>query len=129
MQHGFALGKVLVVAALAGSLAGCTFHRHAEKYHGTLGPRGVSCEYQQTSVWALHFLWNLALIGDANVDGAVDKFTQEAARRGATRVEITQTDKFVYWFLFPPLTFVVHPVNTTIEGTVDGTVGPAGSTR
>jgi hypothetical protein len=129
MRHGIMVVRALRSALLFASLTGCVFHRHAEKYHGALGPRGVPCEYQQSSVWALHFVWNVALIGDANLESAVDQFTAEAARRGATRIDVTYTDKYVYWFLFPPLTFLVHPVDTTVEGTVEGTVGPTGNTH
>ena len=40
-------------------------------------------------------------------------------RRGAGRTRITQTSSFTYWFILPPISFFVYPVNTTVEGTIE----------
>lgn len=102
---------------------GCSFHSHADKFNDIVGMRGEPVEYQQTTTWALHALWIFPLIGDARIENAVNEFSSEASKRGATRTNIEETASFTYWFVFPPFSFFVHPVNTTVGGNVEGTAG------
>jgi hypothetical protein len=102
-------------------LSACSFHTHADKFNGVPGTNGEPVEYQQTNTWAFHALWILPLIGDASIENAVYEFSHEAKRRGATRINIEETSSLTYWFIFPPISFLVHPVNTTIGGNVEGT--------
>lgn len=102
-------------------LSGCASHTHASKFNGVAGIRGEPVEYQQTNTWAIHALWIYPLIGDASIENTVNEFSLEAKKHGATRINIEETSSFTYWFIFPPFSFVVHPVNTTIGGNVEGT--------
>ncbi len=107
---------LLLSAAMAPS---CTFHSHATEMNGVTGMRGVPVEYQTTTSWALHGLFVFPLIGNGAKDKVIDEFTQEAAARGASRTRITQTGGLTYWFLLPPLSFFIHPVQTTVEGDIE----------
>jgi len=60
------------------------------------------------------------LAGDASIENAVNEFSSEASKRGATRINIEETSSFTYWFIFPPFSFFIHPVNATISGDVEG---------
>lgn len=112
--------KTLFSAALGSLLlSACTTHSVATEFHGVAGVRGVPVEYQTTSAWALHGLFVFPLIGDARKSSVIDAFAEEAAARGASRQRIAQTSSFTYWFIFPPLSFFIHPVNTTIEGDIE----------
>lgn len=102
-------------------LANCSFHTHAYKYNGIPGINGEPVEYQQTSTWALHALWIFPLIGDASLENSVNEFSSEARKRGAKRINIDDTSSLTYWFIFPPFSFFVHPVNSTISGNVEHT--------
>jgi len=104
-------------------LSGCSLHTHADKFNGVAGIRGEPVEYQQTNTWALHALWIFPLAGDASIENAVNEFSSEASKRGATRINIEETSSFTYWFIFPPFSFFIHPVNATISGNVEGTTG------
>lgn len=104
-------------------LSGCSFHTHANKLNGVTGINGEPVEYQQTSTWALHALWKYPLAGDASIENSVSEFSLEARKRGATRINIEETSSFTYWFVYPPFSFLIHPVNTTIGGNVEGTTG------
>jgi len=108
-----------LAAAAALSLSACTFHSVQTDMNGVDGIRGVPVEYQTTSTWALHGLWLFPLTGDARKNTVIDEFTEEAAARGASRQRIVQTSSFTYWFILPPISFFVHPVNTTVEGDVE----------
>jgi type IV pilus biogenesis protein CpaD/CtpE len=114
--------KVLLAAALL-SLASCaTTHTHSANYNGVPGLRGEAVEYQSTTKYAMHFLFVFGVFGDASQTASVDAFTEEASSRGAKRVHITQTESTTYWYIFPPLSFFIHPVAYTVYGEVEGTV-------
>ena len=117
------LPPLLLLLAL---LSGCTSHSQVTDFHGVDGIRGVPIEYQMTTTWALHGLFVIPLIGDASTGPVVEAFTEEAAARGSERVRIVGTSSSVYWWVFPPISFFVHPVSTTVEGDVEVAPG-AGS--
>ena len=105
-------------------LASCTTtHTHSVAYNGVPGIRGEPVEFQSTTRYALHLLFIFGVLGDASQDATVDAFTKEASGRGAKRVQITQYDSSTYWYIFPPISFFVHPVATTVYGEVEGTTG------
>jgi hypothetical protein len=111
----------LLVPFLLAFLPACVSHSHITKFNGVDGIRGEPIEYQTTTSSAFHFLFIFGLFGDASKDHTIDEFTKEASARGATRVRITQTSNSTYWYIFPPLSFIFHPVQQTVEGEVEGT--------
>jgi hypothetical protein len=68
--------------------------------------RGETAEYQRTSVYAMHLLFFIPLLGDASIEHAVKEFTAEASARNAKRVNIEETDTYYYWWVFPPFSLL-----------------------
>jgi hypothetical protein len=106
------------------SLGGCTTHSHCTAWSGVLDIRGVPAEYQQTTSYAIHGLFVFPLLGDASIEKGVREFTAEASARNAKRINIEQTDKSYYWWVFPPISFFIQPVVMEVSGVVEGTSGP-----
>lgn len=100
-------------------LSGCVTHTHSTEFNGMKGIRGTTVEYQSTSTWGLKFLFSFNLLGETSEPEAIDFFTAEAASRGGERVRITETSGSTYWYIFPPLSFFVHPTVTTVHGEVE----------
>lgn len=115
----------LVLACLA-LLSSCTTHTHVTKFNGVNGLRGEPIEFQKTSKWSLNFLFLFGIVGDSSLESTVDAFTREASARSGTRVRISQTSSTTYWYIFPPLSFLFHPVVHTVEGDVEGGAAPEG---
>ena len=116
--------KQLLLAIALLTTAGCTTtHTHSVDYNGVAGLRGEPVEYQSTTRYALHFLFIFGILGDAGQSATVDAFTKEASSRGAKRINLKQTTTSTYWYILPPLSFIIHPVSRTIYGEVEGTVG------
>jgi len=115
------LSSVIALSALLVS-TGCVTHSHAESFSGVNGLRGEPIEYQTTTSYALHGLFVFPMLGSAKKTATLEAFTAEAAERGGTRFRVTQTSSFTYWFILPPISFFIHPVVTTVEGDVEGTV-------
>ncbi|MEM7515692.1 MAG: hypothetical protein AAF368_02040 [Planctomycetota bacterium] len=112
-----------LLLALAGATTSCVSHTHATEFNGVDGIRGEAVEYQSTTSIALHGLFVFPLWGNGKMPKVVDEFTAEAGERGGSRVRIANTSSLTYWFVFPPLSFFIHPVVTTVEGDVEGASG------
>ncbi len=101
-------------------LAGCVTHTHCTDTSGVPGVLGQPIEYQTSTSYALHGLFVFPLLGDGSLENAVKAFTAEASEHGAKHVDIAETSKLTLWFIFPPISFFIHPVITEVGGTVDG---------
>ena len=102
-------------------LPSCVLHTHATDHSGIPGVRGEPVEYQVTTSYALHLLFVFGLLGDASTETTVTEFTAEASARGATRSDIQQVSSSTLWYIFPPISFFVHPVVTEVQGSIEGT--------
>ena len=110
--------QVLKIALLAGSLllTGCATTKHAREFNGLTTPDGDAYHLYTTKI-ALHFLVGLyPLIGDASIEGTVADFTAAAKEDGASQVRIVQSDKFNWWFVFPPFSLLLTPVSSNVAG-------------
>ena len=54
------------------------------------------------------------MLGDTSIDEMVDVTTAEIARFDSDGVRVIQTTAENYWYGFPPFTWIVTPVITTI---------------
>ncbi len=116
------LRPVATVLIASGLFSSCITHSHASDFNGVNGLRGEPIEYQTTDNWSLNFLGIFAMVGESGKEKAIDAFTKEASSRGGTRMRVTQTSSSIYWWIFPPISFFIHPVVHTVEGDVEGTV-------
>jgi len=105
----------------ASLLSSCVFHTHASDHSGVPGIRGEDVEYQVSTSYAIHGLFIFGLLGNASVEDTVAAFTEEASERGATRTDIQQVSSHTMWYIFPPISFFVHPVICEVQGSVEGT--------
>ena len=104
----------------------CVSHSVATDLSGVDGIRGEPVEYQVTTTWSLHALFVFGLLGDSSSKNTVREFTKEASQRGATRVRITNSNSTTFWYIFPPLSFIFHPVRTIVQGDVEGSATELG---
>ncbi len=112
------IARTLVFFILFGTifLTGCAVTKHAKDFNGLTTPDG-DAYHLNTSKYALHFLFGFfPLIGDASIEQTVSDFTTAAKEDGASQVRIVYSDKFNWWFIFPPFTFLLTPVSTTVIG-------------
>lgn len=108
--------RTLALGLLLALTAGCITHSRATDTSGVTDIRGEPFEYQMTSSYSLRFLFLFDLFGTGSTPDVVEEFAAEAQRRGSTRMRITQTSSTTYWYVFPPLSFFIHPVVTSVEG-------------
>lgn len=111
--------RASLAPALLATVTSCVTHSTATEFNGVDGVRGTPVEYLSTTSYALHGLFVFPLSGNGSMQNTMDKYTEEAAKNGASRTRIVQTSSHTYWWIFPPISFFVHPVVTTVSGTTE----------
>ena len=98
--------------------SGCTLHSHYTEFHELPGPLGERLEYQRTTTYSLCLFYLVPILGDPDIERTVGKFTAEAKARDGKFIDIQDTNRTTLWFVLPPITFIVHPVITEVQGQV-----------
>lgn len=103
---------VLVAAFL---FSGCAFHSTAKDWNGLKGFDGKPAYYKKTTKVALNLLVAVPFIGNVGIDGMVRDMTADIAELKGNNVRIVQGSSENYWYGFPPFTWVVTPIVTTVS--------------
>ncbi len=97
---------------------GLVLTKHAQDYSGLSTPHG-DATYISTSKYALHFLFGVfPFLGNATIEQTVADFTSAAKEEGASQVRIVQSNKNNWWFIFPPISFLLTPVSANVAGDI-----------
>ena len=101
------LGLIIMIAN------GCAFTKVAD--YNNLAPYGgkKAVQVHQTNI-DLTLLFKNPLIGDASLQTTLDQAADAAKAAGATELRTFQAKSTTLWYVFPPVSFVVHPKITTI---------------
>jgi len=106
----------LVMLALAvGLTAGCSMTTKAADFSGLSTPDGTATHLNTTNI-AINLLFTKPIVGDASIPKTVSDCASEAKSVGASKIRLVQSHSTVYWWIFPPISFVVHPVVTNVAG-------------
>lgn len=104
---------VLPLAAVM-LLTGCAFHSTAKDWSGLVGDDGEPAYYKTTTKVALKLLIVVPFLGDVSIDGLVEDLTADIQSENGNQVRIVQGDSENYWYGFPPFTWIVTPVVSTV---------------
>jgi hypothetical protein len=103
------LSGLLLVAS------GCTFTSKADQFNGLPGADGKAVSHLNVSKLSLTLLFGSSqLAGDATLDATVSEMTSEAKSDGANTVRIVQSDESLYWWVFPPFSFILTPMMSNV---------------
>lgn len=105
----------LLLLGLSLLLNGCAFHSTAKNYNGLMGIDGQPAYYKKTTKVAFNLLVAVPFIGNVGIDGMVDDLTAEIAELKGNNVRIVQGSSENYWYGFPPFTWLLTPVVTTVS--------------
>lgn len=104
---------MVLVAALL--FSGCAFHSTAKDWNGLKGIDGKPAYYEKTTKVAFNLLIAVPFIGNVGIDGMVRDLTADIAEVNGNNVRIVQGSSENYWYGFPPFTWVLTPVVTTVS--------------
>jgi hypothetical protein len=117
----FAWISLVIVACFASQSCRSSqlaFTEDTTKYNGMVPVDGPSGIMQKTTVIGVHLLFGLIPVYRASLDSALDSFTKDARKRGASRVRvISATRETGIWYL-PPFTFFITPVFFDMTGEI-----------
>src|SRR6266478_5695509 len=102
----------LVVFGL--SAAGCAYTTTAKDWNGLQGADGQPTYYTSTMKVGLNLLCAIPFLGDMGISGLTTKLTGDIKRVGGNEVRIVQGTSEAYFYGFPPFTWVVTPVISTV---------------
>lgn len=105
---------LLPLLACAALTPGCAFHSTASHWNGRVGPNGEPVFVKSTSSVGFNLFVLIKLVGGTNIDGMIDEMTGNIAAEGGDRVRVIQSSTENYWYGFPPFTWILTPVITTV---------------
>jgi hypothetical protein len=94
--------------------AGCAFHSNATEWSQRVGPDGHPVFVKSTTNVGLNFLVALKIVGGTDTPGMIQEITSSIAEDGGDKVRIIQSSSENYWYGFPPFTWILTPVITTV---------------
>ena len=100
---------VFVVIALC-CATGCTMTSAARNFSGLSIPEGAPKAHVNTTNIAVHGLFSKPILGDATLPTVVRDCTAAAKSEGAANIRLVQSGVTTYWWILPPISFVIHPV-------------------
>ena len=105
------------IGLLLGSLllSSCAFHSTATEWNNRVGPEGYPVFYSSTTKVGSKLLVAVPFLGRLGIDGMVNDMTSEIAGRGGDRIRIVQGSSENYWYGFPPFTWFLTPVVSTLS--------------
>ena len=95
--------------------SGCAFHSTSKNWSGLVGTDGKPAYYKKTTKVVFNALVIIPLMGNASVDGMVRDLTADIVKEKGNKVRIVQGSSVNYWFGFPPFTWIITPVVTTVS--------------
>ena len=108
--------KYIVFALLAvavGLASGCTMTTEAKQFNGLTTPDGNASHVSTTNI-AVHLLFTKPLVYDASLSKTVDDHTKAVKETGVSKLRIVQSNVTTYWWILPPISFVIHPVVSNV---------------
>ena len=106
--------KIFTFALLLTTFTSCTFHSTATHWNGRVGPDGKAVHAKSTKNIGVNAAVVIPLLGSTNIDHMVNDLTAEIASENGNNVRLIETDTEVYWYGFPPFTWIITPVVTTV---------------
>jgi hypothetical protein len=108
--------KIAIIPSLltASLLSGCAMHSTSRDWNGLAGMDGNPTYYKTTSKVALKLFIVVPFVGDTSIDGLVDDLTEDIKNEKGNFVRIVQAGNENYWYGYPPLSWIVTPVISTV---------------
>lgn len=119
------VGATCVLSVLlAAASSGCAFTTTAKDWSGLTGPDNKPTYYASATKVRLNLVVVIPFLGDMDISGLTRDLTEEIRTEGGNEVRIVQGTEESYFYGFPPFTWVVTPVISTVaaEYTPDATV-------
>jgi hypothetical protein len=120
MRKQIGLLSLLVTFALT---SGCTMTSTSKQWNGRVGPNGKPVYVKSHTNIGLNIGVFIPVLGATTMPKEINKLTKEIETEQGNVVRMIQTSGDNYWYGWPPFTWVLTPVITTV--TADYEPSPA----
>lgn len=110
MHVRFAIAGVLLLVGTSG----CAFHQTAKNWSGLNGEDDKPTYYRTATKIGLNLLIFVPFLGDMGISGLTRELTRSIREEGGNEVRIVQGDSEAYFYGWPPFTWVLTPVVSTV---------------
>ncbi|HSQ00286.1 MAG TPA: hypothetical protein VL049_23955 [Candidatus Dormibacteraeota bacterium] len=100
---------------LAGTVTGCAFSSTARNWNGLNGLDDTPTYYLVTTKVGMNLFIAVPFIGDMGIAGLTRDMTAEIKSEGGNDVRIVQGTSESYFYGWPPFTWVLTPVISTVS--------------
>jgi len=105
------IGLILLVSVPS---SGCVFSSKAKDWNELSGLDHLPATYMTTTKVGLNLLVIIPFMGDMGISGLVRDMTTEIKEEGGNEVRIVQGGSENYWYGWPPFTWIVTPVISSV---------------
>ena len=110
------LGKTLLnLSLLVLGLSGCAFSTVAKDWNGLKGPEDKPTFYMTTMKVGLNLFIAVPFFGNMDIDGLTRDVTAYIKEQGGDEVRIVQGTTENYFYGWPPFTWIITPVISTVS--------------
>jgi hypothetical protein len=109
-------GRILLLElATCVVLSGCAFRTTAKDWNGLTGLDNRPTYYTTTTKVGVKLLIVIPFLGDMGIAGLTRDLTADVKNEGGNEVRIVEGNSEAYFYGFPPFTWVVTPVLSTVS--------------
>lgn len=113
--RGGAMRNTAVLAALGCVFAGCSFSTTAKDWNELKGFDDRPTYFISATKVGLKLFVIVPFLGDMGISGLTRDMTKEVKKQGGNEVRIVQGTEESYFYGFPPFTWVITPVISTVS--------------
>ena len=96
-------------------LSGCAFQSTARQWNQTSDPDGKPLYYKSITKVGMNLFVFVPFMGNMSIDGLVGDLTEFIAEEEGEGVRLVQGSSENYWYGYPPLTWVLTPVISSVS--------------
>ena len=111
MRKLTALSSLLVAVVFT---AGCTMTSTAKQWNGRVGPNSKPIYVKSHKTVGVNLLVFIPVLGATTMSKQIDGLTKEIETEKGDVVRMIETSSENYWYGWPPFTWVLTPVITTV---------------
>lgn len=112
MKKQISLWSLVVTFAL--TITGCTTTTTARNWNNRVGPNGKPVYVKSHTTVGLNVAIFIPVLGATTLTKQIDRLTRDIAAENGNEVRMIETSTENYWYGYPPFTWVLTPVITTV---------------
>jgi len=106
--------RLLAALPLLVAAGGCALSSTANEWHERVGPNGQPVYVKSHTNIGLNLGIVIPFLGHTSLPEQIEYITKEISDEKGDRIRMIESSSENYWYGFPPVTWVVTPVITTV---------------